>query len=71
MKLIGSGTDDAEIDLEYTDKDGKTYQLAFGLEYYNPSNGTLADGNATLASGAYIFKPKMDDQVSHSYSHLD
>ena len=64
-----TGTDESEIELEYTDKDGKSYALAFGLQYYNPSNGTF-EGNTTLPSGAYIFKPKMDDQESHPYSAL-
>ena len=69
QSLTLTGTDESEIELEYTDKDGKSYALAFGLQYYNPSNGTF-EGNATLPSGAYIFKPKMDDQVSHPYSKM-
>jgi hypothetical protein len=55
-----SGNSESEIMLDYTDALGKTYPLAFGLQYYNPSNGTY-EGEPTLPSGAYIFKPKMDD----------
>lgn len=62
-----TGANGSEIELKYTDKNNKSYDLAFSLQYYNPSNGTF-EGNATLPSGAYIFKPKMDDQVSHEYS---
>ncbi len=60
---------ESEIRLSLTDKDEQaTYQLAFGLEYYKPSNGTTSEGDQTLPSGAYIFKPKIDDQISHPYS---
>jgi len=54
-------TTESQIKLELTDTIGDSYQVAFGLEYYNPSNGTMTDGQSTLPSGAYIFKPKMDD----------
>ena len=51
---------DSEVMLDYTDMTGKTSSIAFNLQYYNRSNGTF-EGEATLPSGAYIFKPKMDD----------
>ena len=68
LRLIGNTT--SEILLELTDADGNVSPFAFGLQYYRPSNGTTSEGNSTLPSGAYIFKPKMDDQESHPYSAL-
>ena len=67
--MTGS-TDLSEVTLRYANSAGESYDLAFGLQFYRPSNGTTAEGEPTLASGAYIFKPKMDDQASHPYSML-
>jgi len=35
-----SGTSESEIMFDYTDVYGELFHLAFGLQYYNPSNGT-------------------------------
>ena len=45
---------------EYTNSDGLTKDFAFSMEYYNPANGTF-NGSYECASGAYLFKPKIDD----------
>lgn len=49
----------------YTPVDGKSYDFEFNLQYYNPSAG---EGLNRCISGAYIFAPDIEDQVSHLYS---
>ena len=48
---------------EYTNSDGLTKEFQFSMEYYVPATDKLG-----TASGAYLFKPKLDDQTSHIYS---
>jgi len=49
-----------------TDKNqSKSSKMAFSLQYYNPSTGE--DG---CPSGAYIFKPKLNDMDKQQYSNF-
>ena len=58
---------DSEVHVELSGGDcSPSSKLAFGLQYYKPSNGSDSDDN--VGSGAYIFKPKMEDQNSYPYS---
>ena len=50
---------------------GLKQDLAFSLQYYNPSTGH--DGfpdSDNVASGAYIFKPKRGDMEKKQYTYF-
>lgn len=49
----------------YATVDGQSYDFAFNLQYYNPSAGNYPN---QCTSGAYLFVPELNDQVSHLYS---
>lgn len=54
--------------------DTSSYDLDFQLKYYNPATPeteTNEDDGDNCPSGAYIFKPAMDDQKSHTYSQFE
>lgn len=48
----------------YTRPDGEVSQLTFKMQWYDPDHGDDDQGNA---SGAYLFKPKIQDQKPHDY----
>ena len=41
---------------EYTNSDGLAKEFTFSMEYYDPATNEYG-----TASGAYLFKPKLDD----------
>jgi len=49
---------------EYTRPDGNVSQLSFKMQWYDPDTGNDDQGNP---SGAYLFKPKNQDQKPHTY----
>ena len=70
QKLTFTECTDEICYFEYQNSDRLTKKVAFSMEYYNPANGTF-NGTYSCASGAYLFKPKADDQVSHIYSKFE
>jgi hypothetical protein len=63
QKLTFKECKDEICRFEYTNSDGLIKEFNFSLQYYEPAtneNGT--------ASGAYLFKPELDDQSAHVYS---
>lgn len=56
----------------FNKRSNEIQELAFSLKNYNPSSGREDLPNSDNdPSGAYIFKPKINDQAKHAYSVQD
>ena len=72
LKSAGLREDGSTKFMHFNKASRDTQEMAFSMKYYNPATGdddySHSDNDP---SGAYIFKPKRDDQDKHGYSSYD